>query len=152
MENVIGTIVFLVLMAGIIGLVVYKVKKSDSDNGMTAEEFIHTYYDNLIDVLKDSVKILSVDVSDYPDRASYLKAIISLAIEELNNNCEGFGIDTTLFELFDKDVLTEVLYGILTRNNIFIFKENVPIESMNSNPALYTAEESSAISEHNATA
>ena len=90
MENVIATIIFFVLMVGIIGLVVYKMKKTKPD--ITIEEFIETYYDNLIDVLKDSVKILSVEPSQYNDREEYLKAIINLAIEELNNNCEGFGI------------------------------------------------------------
>ena len=143
MENVFSTLIFFVLMAGIIGLVVYKAKKSNP--GMTIEEFVETYYDNLIDALKDSVKILSVDVSEYQDRESYLKAIISLAIKELDNNCEDFGIDNTLFELFNTEVLTEFLYDILARNNIFIFGDTVSADSANANPALYTEVEMNAI-------
>jgi hypothetical protein len=147
MENILATLIFIILMAGVIALVVYKMKHNDPN--MSIETFIETYYDNLIDVLKDSVKLLSVDVSDYQDRESYLKAIISLAIQELDNNCEGFGIDTTIFELFDHEVLTKFLYDILHRNNIFIFEENVPIGAINTNPELFTYVEVNAIVSYN---
>lgn len=147
MENVFASLFFLVLMAGIIGLAVYKMKKTSPE--MTVENFVETYYDNLIDVLKDSVKILSVDVSNYPNREAYLKAIISLAIEELNNNCEGFGIDNTLFELFNTEVLTGFLYDILQRNNIFIFEETVPVQAVNDKPELYTDVEINAVVNYN---
>ena len=143
MENVIATIIFFVLMVGIIGLVVYKMKKTKPD--ITIEEFIETYYDNLIDVLKDSVKILSVEPSQYNDREEYLKAIINLAIEELNNNCEGFGIDNTLFELFNAEQLTNFLYDILTKNNISIFGDSVSANDANANSELYTEVEMNAI-------
>ena len=144
MENIIATIIFFILMGGIIGIVVYKMSKSIPN--MSIEEFIDVYYDNLIDVLKDSVKILSVEPSEYSDREDYLKAIISLAIEELNNNCEGFGIDNTLFELFNPEQLTNFLYDILTRNNIFIFGDSVSVDDANANPTLYTEVEMNAIS------
>lgn len=144
MENVIATIIFFVLMICIIGLVIYKMKKTKPD--ITIEEFIQIYYDNLIDVLKDSVKILSVDASEYSNREAYLKAIIGLAIEELNNNCEDFGIDNTLFELFNAEQLTNFLYDILTKNNILIFGDSVSVNDANANPELYTEAEMNAIS------
>ena len=147
MDNVFATIIFFVLMICIVYLAVYKMKKSKPD--MTIEEFINTYYDNLIDVLKDSVKILSVEPSQYNDREEYLKAIINLAIEGLNNNCEGFGIDNTLFKLFNYEQLTDFLYNILTRNNIFIFGDSVSIANADANPALYTTEEMKAINNIN---
>lgn len=143
MENVVGTVIFFILMAGIIGLAIYKATKDNPD--MSIEEFVNTYYDNLIDVLKDSVRILSVEPSEYSDRETYLKAIISLAIEELNNNCEGFGIDNTVFELFNPDQLTNFMYDILSRNNIFIFGDSVSVDDANANPALYTDVEMNAI-------
>ena len=144
MENVIATIIFFVLMVGIIGLVVYKMKKTKPD--ITIEEFIEIYYDNLIDVLKDSVRIISVEPSQYNDREKYLKAIINLTIEALNNNCEEFGIDNTLFKLFNYEQLTDFLYDILTRNNIFIFGDSVSADDANANPILYTEVEMNAIS------
>lgn len=143
MENVIASIIFIVLMGGIAGLALYKMMKTTPD--MSIEAFIETYYDNLIDVLKDSVRILSVDVSDYPDRESYLKAIISLAIDELDNNCEGFGIDSAAFELFNREQLTNFMYDILIRNNIFILTDSVSADNANINPALYTDVEMNAI-------
>ena len=143
MENIITTVIFVILMSAIAALAIHKIMKNDTN--MSIEEFIEIYYDNLIDVLKDSVKILSVEPSEYSDREAYLKAIIGLAIEELNNNCEGFGIDNTLFELFKPEQLTDFLYDILTRNNIFIFGDSVSVNDANANPALYTEVEMNAI-------
>lgn len=147
MENIVATLVFIVLMAGIVGLVVYKMKKTNPDT--TVEEFVEKYYDNLLDVLKDAVRILSVDVANYANRSEYLTAIINLAIEELNNNCEGFGIDTTMFELFNVQQVSQFLSELLERNNIFVFGDTVTEDDANSNPGLYTDVEMKAISAKN---
>ena len=149
MENIIATLIFIVLMAGIVGLVVYKMKKTNPDT--TIEEFVEKYYDNLLDVLKDAVRILSVDAANYANRSEYLTAIINLAIEELNNNCEGFGIDTTMFELFNVQQVSQFLSELLERNNIFVFGDTVTEDDANSNPCLYTDVEMKAISAKNNT-
>ena len=143
MENIVATLIFIVLMACIVGLVVYKMKKTNPDT--TIEEFVDKYYDNLLDVLKDAVRILSVDVTDYANRSEYLTAIINLAIDELNNNCEGFGIDTTMFELFNVQQVSQFLSELLERNNIFVFGDTVTKEQLNSNPNLYSDVEIDAI-------
>lgn len=143
MENIVATLIFIVLMAGIVGLVVYKMKKTNPDT--TVEEFVEKYYDNLLDVLKDAVRILSVDAANYADRSEYLTAIINLAIEELNNNCEGFGIDTTMFELFNVQQVSQFLSELLERNNIFVFGDTVTEDQLNSNPDLYSDVEADAI-------
>ena len=143
MENIVATLIFIVLMAGIVGLVVYKMKKTNPDT--TVEEFVEKYYDNLLDVLKDAVRILSVDIANYANRSEYLTAIINLAIEELNNNCEGFGIDTTMFELFNVQQVSQFLSELLERNNIFVFGDTVTKEQLNSNPNLYSNVEAEAI-------
>lgn len=149
MENIAATLIFIVLMAGIVGLVVYKMKKTNPDT--TIEEFVEKYYDNLLDVLKDAVRILSVDAANYANRSEYLTAIINLAIEELNNNCEGFGIDTTMFELFNVQQVSQFLSELLERNNIFVFGDTVTEDDANSNPGLYTDVEMKAISAKNNT-
>ena len=149
MENIAATLIFIVLMAGIVGLVVYKMKKTNPDT--TVEEFVGKYYDNLLDVLKDAVRILSVDAANYANRSEYLTAIINLAIEELNNNCEGFGIDTTMFELFNVQQVSQFLSELLERNNIFVFGDTVTEDDANSNPGLYTDVEMKAISAKNDT-
>lgn len=143
MENIVATLIFIALMAGIVGLVVYKMKKTNPDTAV--EEFVETYYDNLLDVLKDAVRILSVDAANYANRSEYLTAIINLAIEELNNNCEGFGIDTTMFELFNVQQVSQFLSELLERNNIFVFGDTVTEEQLNSNPNLYSDVEADAI-------
>lgn len=147
MENIVATLIFIVLMAGIVGLVVCKMKKANPDT--TIEEFVEKYYDNLLDVLKDAVRILSVDAANYANRSEYLTAIINLAIEELNNNCEGFGIDTTMFELFNVQQVSQFLSELLERNNIFVFGDTVTEDDANSNPGLYTDVEMKAISAKN---
>ena len=149
MENIVATLIFIVLMAGIVGLVVYKMKKTNPDT--TVEEFVEKYYDNLLDVLKDAVRILSIDAANYANRSEYLTAIINLAIEELNNNCEGFGIDTTMFELFNVQQVSQFLSELLERNNIFVFGDTVTEDDANSNPNLYTDVEMKAISAKNDT-
>ena len=149
MENIVATLIFIVLMAGIVALVVYKMKKTNPDT--TVEEFVEKYYDNLLDVLKDAVRILSVDAANYANRSEYLTAIINLAIEELNNNCEGFGIDTTMFELFNVQQVSQFLSELLERNNIFVFGDTVTEDDANSNPVLYTDVEMKAISAKNDT-
>lgn len=147
MENIVATLIFIVLMAGIVGFLVYKMKKTNPDT--TIEEFVEKYYDNLLDVLKDAVRILSVDAANYANRSEYLTAIINLAIEELNNNCEGFGIDTTMFELFNVQQVSKFLSELLERNNIFVFGDTVTEDDANSNPGLYTDVEMKAISAKN---
>lgn len=149
MENIVATLIFIVLMAGIVGLVVYKMKKTNPDT--TVEEFVEKYYDNLLDVLKDAVRILSIDAANYANRSEYLTDIINLAIEELNNNCEGFGIDTTMFELFNVQQVSQFLSELLERNNIFVFGDTVTEDDANSNPNLYTDVEMKAISAKNDT-
>lgn len=134
-DNVFAVVIFIVAMAGIIGLTAYKMYKKN--NGITLEAFLDEYYEHIINVLQDVVSILLVNVEDYPDKESYEKDIIRLTIEKLDENCEEFGIDVGMLKLVNKDALAEGIHRILTTENVTVFTSTVPKEIMEENKELY---------------
>ena len=134
-NNVFAVVIFIVAMAGIIGLTVYRMHKKN--NGITLEAFLDEYYEHIISVLQDVVSILLVNIEDYPDKESYEKDIIRLTIEKLDKNCEEFGIDVGMLKLVNKDALAEGIHKILTAENITVFTSTVPKQVMEENKELY---------------
>lgn len=134
-DNIFAIIIFIVAMAGIIGLTAYKMHKKN--NGITLEAFLAEYYEHIISVLQDVVSILLVNVEDYPDKESYEKDIIRLTIEKLDENCEEFGIDVGMLKLVNKDALAEGIHKILTAENVTVFTSTVPKQIMEDNKELY---------------
>lgn len=134
-DNIFAIIIFILAMAGIIGLTIYKMYKKN--NGITLEAFIDEHYEDIIGTLQDVVTILLVNVEDYPDKESYEKDIIRLTIEKLDDNCKDYDIDIGIMKLINKDALAEGIHTILTNENVTIFTSTVPKNIMEENADLY---------------
>lgn len=134
-DNIFAVIIFILAMAGIIGLTIYKMYKKN--NGITLEAFLDEHYEDIIGTLQDVVTILLVNVEDYPDKESYEKDIIRLTIEKLDDNCKDYDIDIGIMKLINKDALAEGIHTILTNENVTIFTSTVPKNIMEENADLY---------------
>lgn len=135
MENVIASCFLIAIVALIIGLSVYKMRKQNKN--MTIEEFIDTYHENIIRVLQDVVCIMQINIEEFEDKESYNKAIISTTIEKLKENAGELGIDRTLINLFSTEALTNALYGLFYEEEYKIFSK-IGYEAVASNAQLYT--------------
>lgn len=138
MDNIVAVIIFIIAIAGVIALVVYKMRKGN--NEVSIESFLDIYYQNLFGVIQDVVYLLSINVEDFETKEEYERVIISTTIAKLEENCEEFGISSALFKLVDKEVLTNVLYDILYTNKVQIFFSTLTEKIIKSKPELYDDE------------
>lgn len=139
-DNTIATIIFIAAIAGIIALVVYKLRKDNNNEKVTVEDFLGLYHKNLFNVLQDVVSLLSINIDDFETKEDYERTIISTTIAKLEENCDEFGISSALFNLVDREVLTNVLYDILYTNKVQIFFSTLPEKIIKSKPELYDNE------------
>ena len=138
MDNIVAVIIFIIAIAGVIALVVYKMRKGN--NEVSIESFLDIYYQNLFCVIQDVVSLLSINVEDFETKEEYERVIISTTIAKLEENCGEFGISSALFKLVDKEVLTNVLYDILYTNKVQIFFSTLTEKIIKSKPELYDDE------------
>lgn len=137
-DNLIAVIIFIVAIICIIAIVAYRMHKNN--NIVTVEGFIDIYYNNIFGAIQDVVSLLSIDVDDFETKEEYEKAIISTTVIKLEENCDEFGINSSLFKLVDKDVLTDMLYDILYTNKVQIFFSSITEKTVKIKPELYDAE------------
>lgn len=138
MDNIVAVIIFIIAIAGVIALVVYKMRKGN--NEVSIESFLDIYYQNLFGVIQDVVYLLSINVEDFETKEEYERVIISTTIAKLEENCGEFGISSAMFKLVDKEVLTNVLYDILYTNKVQIFFSTLTEKIIKSKPELYDDE------------
>lgn len=118
--SIIGIIVF-VLAVGIVGgIKIYQIYKKNGKK-FNLKEFIDTYGDQIIAVLKDVVTFLKTSENEYSSKEEYEKAIIELTIEQIKQNYKEIGIDVSILSLIDSDTLANIVYDILHGNAINIF-------------------------------
>ena len=139
-DNIIAVIIFIIATAGLIALVVYKLRKENNNEKVTVEDFLGLYHTNLFNVLQDVVSLLSLNIDDFETKEDYERAIISTTITKLEENCDEFGINSALFKLVDREVLTNILYNILYTNKVQIFFSTLPEKIIKSKPELYDNE------------
>ena len=137
-DNIIAAMIFIIAIAGLIALVVYKMRKDN--NKVTIEDFLDIYRINLFNVIQDVVNLLSINVEEFETKEEYERTIISVTISKLEENCDEFGISSALFKLIDKDVLTNALYDILYTNKVQIFFSTLPEKIIKIKPELYDKE------------
>lgn len=135
-DNIIAVIIFVLCIIGLIALVVYKMKK-DNNNKFNIDKFFDAYYVNFINVIQDVVSILCVNIDNFETKEEYERAIISATIAKLEENCDEFGIDSTLFRLVDRNILVNFLYDILYTNKVQIFFNSLSEKIINNKPELY---------------
>lgn len=138
-DNVFAVIIFVAAIAGLIALVVYKMRKTTNQE-VTIEGFLDIYYQNLFGVIQDVVSLLSINVEDFETKEEYERTIISTTIAKLEENCDEFGISAALFRLVDRQVLTDVLYDILYTNKVQIFFSSLTEKVVKAKPELYDKE------------
>lgn len=134
-ENIIASCIFITVIAAIVGLTVYKMKKQYKD--FTIEQFIDYYYDNIINALQSVVLLLQINIDEFEDKESYDKVIIATTLTKLKENASEFGIDTKLLNILNIDTLTEAIYGLFCEEEATVFSV-IGSEKMNASPALYS--------------
>ena len=118
--SIIGIIVFILAVSIVGGIKIYQIYKR-SGKKFNLKEFIDTYGDQIIAVLKDIVSFLKTSENEYSSKEEYEKAIIELTIEQIKQNYKEMGIDISVLSLIDSNTLTTIVYDILHGNAIDIF-------------------------------
>lgn len=115
----VGAAVVVVAVAIIIGIRIYKSHKAGQK--INFDTFIDMYGDQIINVLKDVIVLLQIDINKFASKEEYEKAIISTTIEKLKENAEELGIDPQIIGLFDTKALTEIVYSVFNGNIVKVF-------------------------------
>lgn len=118
--SIIGIIVFILAVGIVGGIKIYQIYKR-SGKKFNLKEFIDTYGDQIIAVLKDIVSFLKTSENEYSSKEEYEKAIIELTIEQIKQNYKEMGIDISVLSLIDSNTLSTIIYDILHGNAIDIF-------------------------------
>lgn len=130
MDKYIAIAIFVLVIIGACALIIYRKKKSNKD--FTFDEFMETYTVQMLNVLKSVVEMLMINIDEFENADQYEHAIIHTTLSKLEENCKEFGIDTSLFNLVDKDKLTDALHGLLYDNHTMIFSDvDDAIEELN---------------------
>ena len=116
--NFIAAGIILVAVVAILGIRIYK----NSKNGVTynLDQFVDEFGENIIEMLKDIISILKVNMDMYETQEDYETAVISLTIESLKDNAEDFGMPRDIVNLFDTEALTNVVKNIFFENKLDI--------------------------------
>ena len=139
MDNILATIILILAITGMIALTVYKMYKNNN-NSLTVDEFLAVHYDSVVGALQDVVALLLINIDNYPDKESYEKAIINTTIVKLEENCDAFGISAGIFDIVNKDALTNGLYDILHKEKVNVFTNTIPNAVIEAKPELYDTE------------
>ena len=112
--NFIAAGVIIVAVVAILGIRIYK----NSKNGTTytMDQFIDEFGDNIIEVLKDIISIMKVNMDMYETQEDYEMAVISLTIDSLKDNAEDFGMPGDVVNLFDTESLAKIIKNIFIDN------------------------------------
>ena len=136
-ENIIS-VVIIVLAAGLaIGLRIYTLKKNNKK--ITFNDFINHYADNIINVLKDSVKTLMIKLDNFDSREAYEKAIIENTVESIRSNYESLGITLECIDSITNKEMTNIVYNLLHKNYKQVFAD-ISIEIISNYSNLYDTE------------
>lgn len=118
--SIIGIIAFILAVGIVGGIKIYQIYKKNGKK-FNLKEFIDTYGDQIIAVLKDIVTFLKTSENEYSSKEEYEKAIIELTIEQIKQNYKEMGIDVSVLSLIDSNTLSTIIYDILHGNAIDIF-------------------------------
>lgn len=114
----VGLLVIAVATVG--GVKIYKNYKSTGKK-FNLTDFIDSYGDKIVAVLKDVVILVRVDENQFASREDYEKEIITRALDTIKKNYDSFGIDGAILNLINSEKLAEIVTDILHKNSIDIF-------------------------------
>ena len=112
--NFIAGIVIVVICGIILAIRLFMNHKNGSK--ITMNDFIELYGNNIINVLKDVIDILKIDMSSYTTKEEYETVIIESTINILKENSIEFGIPEDIVTLFDTEALTKIITNIFSDN------------------------------------
>ena len=115
--SIIAGIIIVVICAIIIGIRVYRNRKTIVD----MDSFIDLYGDNIIAILQDVIKVLKIDMASYATKEEYETALINATINALKENSVELGIPTEVVDLIDTDSLTTIIQKILNSRKVEAF-------------------------------
>ena len=115
--SIIAGIIIVVICAVIIGIRVYRNRKTIVD----MDSFIDLYGDNIIAILQDVIKVLKIDMASYATKEEYETALINATINALKENSVELGIPTEVVDLIDTDSLTTIMQKILNSRKVEAF-------------------------------
>lgn len=115
--SIIAGIIIVVICAVIIGIRVYRNRKTIVD----MDSFIDLYGDNIIAILQDVIKVLKIDMASYATKEEYETALINATINALKENSVELGIPTEVVDLIDTDSLTIIIQKILNSRKVEAF-------------------------------
>ena len=115
--SIIAGIIIVVICAVIIGIRVYRNRKTIVD----MDSFIDLYGDNIIAILQDVIKVLKIDMASYATKEEYETALINATINALKENSVELGIPTEVVDLIDTDSLTTIIQKILDSRKVEAF-------------------------------
>lgn len=115
--SIIAGIIIVVICAVIIGIRVYRNRKTIVD----MDSFIDLYGDNIIAILQDVIKVLKIDMASYATKEEYETALINATINALKENSVELGIPTEVVDLIDTDSLTTIIQKILNSRKVEAF-------------------------------
>lgn len=137
--NIIGWILAIISVSIIVGVAVYVTVKRNDGKGITVEEFVMNNSEGIIHALQNSVSILQINIKDFESKDDYERCIIYTTIDAIKDASEDFNVGRTVIELFDIDVLTDLVYSIFNKNLAGIFSV-IPAEEINKHAELYREE------------
>lgn len=115
--SIIAGIIIVVICAVIIGIRVYRNRKTIVD----MDSFIDLYGDNIIAILQDVIKVLKIDMASYATKEEYETALINATINALKENSVELGIPTEVVDLIDTDSLTTIIQKVLNSRKVEAF-------------------------------
>ena len=115
--SIIAGIIIVVICAVIIGIRVYRNRKTIVD----MDSSIDLYGDNIIAILQDVIKVLKIDMASYATKEEYETALINATINALKENSVELGIPTEVVDLIDTDSLTTIIQKILNSRKVEAF-------------------------------
>ena len=114
--NFIAGIVIIIACAAIIGIRIYK----NGNRPTSIYDFIDMYGDNIIEILKDVIDILKVDMDNYTSKEEYEEEVIYTTITAIKENANELGMSQDIVNLFDTESLTKIIHTVFIENKFDI--------------------------------
>lgn len=121
-ENVVGAVILVLAIAVILVIRLYTSYKDGKR--FSLNEFIDLYGDEIVKVLKDSIRILSLKIDNYSSKEEYEKAIIETTVEYIKSNYMTLDVDIgILADIIDSGDIADFVYSVLQKNYKEAFSE-----------------------------
>ena len=130
--------IFIIAVGAVFGIKVYQNYKKNGEK-FNLKDFIDKYGNQIIEILKDVVKILKTSETKFSTKEEYEKEIIKITISEITQNYKDIGIDADIMSIISPETLSNIIYDILHGNAIDIFSV-LDASDINENRELFDKE------------